>query len=119
MRAAGSPTTSSIAYTRLHELGWAHSIEVFDRSGRLAGGLYGVRIEGFFSGESMFHLERDASKVALMGLVDLMQSTGDDIARRAVVYQARSIAWCHRHLAERLSLAPRARCNIRSERATC
>src|SRR6187200_270057 len=46
------------AYTRLHELGWAHSIEVFDRTGRLAGGLYGIRIDGFFSGESMFHVER-------------------------------------------------------------
>ncbi len=64
------------AYTRLHELGWVHSVEVFDRSGRLAGGLYGVRIGGFFAGESMFHHQRDASKVALMGLVDLMRSSG-------------------------------------------
>jgi len=64
------------AYTRLHELGWAHSVEVFDRSGQLAGGLYGVRIEGLFAGESMFHLARDASKVALMALVDLMRSSG-------------------------------------------
>jgi leucyl/phenylalanyl-tRNA--protein transferase len=60
------------AYARLHELGWAHSIEVFDREGHLAGGLYGVRIEGFFAGESMFHRQRDASKVALMALVNLM-----------------------------------------------
>ena len=63
-------------YTRLHELGWAHSVEVFNRSGQLAGGLYGVRIGGMFAGESMFHLERDASKVALMALVDLMRSSG-------------------------------------------
>jgi leucyl/phenylalanyl-tRNA--protein transferase len=64
------------AYRRLHELGWAHSVETFDREGRLAGGLYGVRIAGFFAGESMFHHERDASKVALMTLVDLMRASG-------------------------------------------
>jgi len=63
-------------YTRLHELGWAHSVEVFDRNNQLAGGLYGVRIGGLFSGESMFHVQRDASKVAVMALVDLMQSSG-------------------------------------------
>ena len=78
------------AYTRLHELGWAHSIEVFDRSGRLAGGLYGVRIDGFFSGESMFHVERDASKVALMALVDLMRSSGMTLL---------DVQWCSEHLA--------------------
>lgn len=64
------------AYTRLHELGWAHSVEVFDRQGALAGGLYGVRIDGLFAGESMFHLQRDASKVALAALVDLMRASG-------------------------------------------
>jgi leucyl/phenylalanyl-tRNA--protein transferase len=64
------------AYTRLHELGWAHSIEVFDRDGMLAGGLYGVRVKGLFAGESMFHVKRDASKVALMALVDLMVASG-------------------------------------------
>jgi leucyl/phenylalanyl-tRNA---protein transferase len=63
------------AYTTLHALGWAHSIEVFDRSGELAGGLYGVRVDGLFSGESMFFRKRDASKVALMALVDLMKET--------------------------------------------
>jgi leucyl/phenylalanyl-tRNA---protein transferase len=64
------------AYTRLHELGWAHSVEAFDRQGVLAGGLYGVRINGLFAGESMFHLQRDASKVALAALVDLMRASG-------------------------------------------
>ena len=64
------------AYVHLHELGWAHSVEVFDRAGTLAGGLYGVRIDGLFAGESMFYLQRDASKVALMTLVGLMQETG-------------------------------------------
>ena len=64
------------AYITLHELGWAHSVEVFDRAGTLAGGLYGVRIDGLFAGESMFHVQRDASKVALMTLVQLMRDTG-------------------------------------------
>jgi leucyl/phenylalanyl-tRNA--protein transferase len=64
------------AYTTLHRLGWAHSIEVFDRDGKLAGGLYGVRIDGLFAGESMFHTQRDASKVALMSLVELMREAG-------------------------------------------
>ena len=64
------------AFTTLHKLGWAHSVEVFDRHGQLAGGLYGVRINGLFAGESMFHAQRDASKVALMSLVQLMRDTG-------------------------------------------
>lgn len=64
------------AYERLHQLGWAHSIEVFDPSGSLAGGLYGVRIGGLFAGESMFHRGRDASKVALMHLVELLNASG-------------------------------------------
>ncbi len=63
------------AYVRLHHLGWAHSIEVIDENGFLAGGLYGVRIGGLFAGESMFHLVRDASKVALMTLVQMMKSS--------------------------------------------
>jgi leucyl/phenylalanyl-tRNA---protein transferase len=57
------------AYLRLHELGWAHSVEAW-RGNRLAGGLYGVAIGGLFAGESMFHRETDASKVALLGLVE-------------------------------------------------
>ncbi len=59
------------AYTELHRLGWAHSVEAW-RDGRLVGGLYGVAIGGLFAGESMFSRARDASKVALMGLVDLL-----------------------------------------------
>jgi leucyl/phenylalanyl-tRNA--protein transferase len=77
-------------YTRLRELGWAHSVEVFDRSGELVGGLYGVRIDGCFSGESMFHIKRDASKVALMALVDLMRSS-----RMTLL----DVQWCNEHLA--------------------
>lgn len=57
------------AYTRLHELGWVHSVETW-REGRLVGGLYGVLVGGLFAGESMFHRERDASKVALLALVE-------------------------------------------------
>ena len=59
------------AYGRLHRLGWAHSVEAW-RDDRLAGGLYGVSVGGLFAGESMFHRERDASKVALLALVDLL-----------------------------------------------
>ena len=62
-------------YTRLHELGWAHSVEVW-REGVLVGGLYGVEIGGLFAGESMFHRERDASKVALVSLVETLRGCG-------------------------------------------
>ncbi|MFO7300092.1 MAG: leucyl/phenylalanyl-tRNA--protein transferase [Actinomycetes bacterium] len=64
------------AYTRLHRMGWAHSVEVWDDEGTLAGGLYGVAIGGLFVGESMFHRKRDASKVALIHLVVLMNEGG-------------------------------------------
>lgn len=64
------------AYTELHRLGWAHSIEVWDIEGHLVGGLYGVSIGGLFAGESMFHLARDASKVALVHLVVVMNQGG-------------------------------------------
>ncbi|MGN6160286.1 MAG: leucyl/phenylalanyl-tRNA--protein transferase [Marmoricola sp.] len=59
------------AYTHLHALGWAHSVETW-WDGELVGGLYGLAIGGLFAGESMFSRERDASKVALAGLVDLL-----------------------------------------------
>jgi leucyl/phenylalanyl-tRNA--protein transferase len=57
------------SYTRLHELGHAHSIEAWSGE-KLAGGLYGVAVGGAFFGESMFHRVRDASKIALAGLVE-------------------------------------------------
>jgi leucyl/phenylalanyl-tRNA--protein transferase len=63
------------AYGELHRLGWAHSVEAW-RDGELAGGLYGVAIGGLFAGESMFHRVRDASKVALVGLVELLTEDG-------------------------------------------
>jgi leucyl/phenylalanyl-tRNA---protein transferase len=59
------------AYLRLHALGWVHSVETW-RDGRLAGGLYGLAMGGLFAGESMFHRETDASKVALVGLVQIL-----------------------------------------------
>lgn len=63
------------AYTRLHELGWAHSVEVW-QDGALAGGLYGVRIGGLFAGESMFHTRRDASKIAVWTVVEALRFDG-------------------------------------------
>jgi leucyl/phenylalanyl-tRNA--protein transferase len=57
------------AYTRLHERGYAHSLECW-QDGELAGGIYGVAIGGFFAGESMFHRVSNASKVALCHLVE-------------------------------------------------
>ncbi|HHI78519.1 MAG TPA: leucyl/phenylalanyl-tRNA--protein transferase [Planctomycetes bacterium] len=55
------------AYQRLHELGHAHSLEVWEGE-KLVGGIYGVQVGGFFAGESMFHRVRDASKIALVAL---------------------------------------------------
>ena len=63
------------AYIRLHELGFAHSTEVF-MDGNLAGGLYGVSIGGTYSGESMFHLRPEASKIALYHLVERLRARG-------------------------------------------
>jgi leucyl/phenylalanyl-tRNA--protein transferase len=70
------------AYRELHRLGWAHSVEVWTRDERLAGGLYGVAIGGLFAGESMFHAPqrfgRDASKVALVALVEMLRADQND-----------------------------------------
>jgi leucyl/phenylalanyl-tRNA---protein transferase len=63
------------AYTELHRLGHAHSVECW-REGRMVGGLYGVSLRGLFAGESMFHHERDASKVALVHLVERLRRGG-------------------------------------------
>jgi leucyl/phenylalanyl-tRNA--protein transferase len=61
------------AYTRLHELGHAHSVEC-RLDGKLVGGIYGVSIGGLFAGESMFHSADNASKVALFHLVQHLRS---------------------------------------------
>lgn len=63
------------AYCRMHELGHAHSVEVW-REGELAGGVYGLGIGGLFAAESMFYRVRDASKVALAHLMAHLQSRG-------------------------------------------
>jgi leucyl/phenylalanyl-tRNA---protein transferase len=72
----------ALAYGELRRLGWAHSVETWTMDGRLAGGLYGVAIGGLFAGESMFHVPqpmgRDASKVAVVGLVELLRAAGSD-----------------------------------------
>jgi len=61
------------AYTRLHDLGHAHSVETW-QDGELAGGLYGIAIGAFFAAESMFYWKTDASKVALAALVDRLKA---------------------------------------------
>lgn len=63
------------AYARLHDLGWARSVEVW-AGDRLVGGLYGVQVGGVFTGESMFHRESDASKVAMVELVTRFRAAG-------------------------------------------
>ena len=83
------------AYTHLHELGWAHSIEVWrpdrvDDPDALVGGLYGVAVGGLFAGESMFHRARDASKVAFVETVERLARGG------AAVFD---VQWCTPHLA--------------------
>ena len=79
------------AYRRLHDLGWAHSVETW-RDGRLVGGLYGVAVGGLFAGESMFHQERDASKVALVGLVERLRD-------RHAAARVLDVQWVTPHLA--------------------
>jgi leucyl/phenylalanyl-tRNA---protein transferase len=87
------------AYTRLHELGWVHSVEAWDRGdGELAGGLYGVAIGGLFAGESMFHRRTDASKVALVGLVDLLREGPGDPA--SPTHRLLDVQWMTPHLAQ-------------------
>src|SRR5664279_1808096 len=66
------------AYTQLHELGHAHSLECWQGS-RLVGGIYGVTIGGFFAGESMFHRVTDASKVALFHLIEHLRQQGFEL----------------------------------------
>ncbi len=79
------------AYRDLHELGWVHSVEAWASDGELAGGLYGVAIGGLFAGESMFYRRRDASKVALAGLVELLR---DEYADRRLI----DVQWQTPHL---------------------
>lgn len=66
------------AYTEMHRLGWAHSVEVW-LGDELVGGVYGVRIARFFAGESMFHRVTDASKAALVALVEALRASGAEL----------------------------------------
>lgn len=82
-------------YTDLHRAGRVHSIETWDADGRLVGGLYGVGLGGLFAGESMFHdpvFGRDASKVALMRLAEVLD---DERAEDRVI----DVQWQTAHLA--------------------
>lgn len=97
------------AYTDLHRLGYAHSIELFSND-RLAGGLYGISLGGMFFGESMFSLEANASKVCLIalarqcerwdiGLIDCQMWTGHLASMGAnQVSRATYMSALHRHL---------------------
>lgn len=79
------------AYARLHRLGWAHSVECW-LDDRLVGGLYGIAIGGLFAGESMFHREADASKVALVALVRLLRGADQDQRLLDVQWQTPHLA---------------------------
>jgi leucyl/phenylalanyl-tRNA--protein transferase len=78
------------AYTELHALGWAHSIETW-QDDRLVGGLYGICIGGLFAGESMFHRVTDASKAAVVAMAGFVFADGDP--RRLV-----DVQWATPHL---------------------
>jgi leucyl/phenylalanyl-tRNA--protein transferase len=98
------------AYVRLHEAGWAHSIEAW-QEGRLVGGLYGVAIGGLFAGESMFHHARDASKAALVHLHQLLAADG--LPDRLI-----DVQWRTSHLATLgITEVPRSRYRKLLERA--
>lgn len=76
------------SYCALHAVGFAHSVEAW-QDGELAGGLYGVALGGAFFGESMFHRVTDASKVALVALVDRLRARG---------YRLLDTQWVTQHL---------------------
>ena len=65
----------SQAYARLHQLGWAHSVEIWEGTD-LVGGLFGIQVGGVFTGESMFHRRSDASKAALVETVARLAEAG-------------------------------------------
>jgi leucyl/phenylalanyl-tRNA--protein transferase len=67
-----------IAYKKLFELGYVHSVEVWNKKDELVGGLYGVEVKGLFAGESMFHKETDASKTAMVYLVNKLKAAGGE-----------------------------------------
>jgi leucyl/phenylalanyl-tRNA--protein transferase len=78
------------SYCALHARGFAHSVETW-QEGTLVGGLYGVAIQGAFFGESMFHRVTDASKIALIALVERLRGRG---------YALLDTQWVTEHLAQ-------------------
>jgi leucyl/phenylalanyl-tRNA--protein transferase len=66
------------AYKKLFELGYVHSVEVWNKKDELVGGLYGVEVNGLFAGESMFHKQTDASKTAMVYLVNQLKEAGGE-----------------------------------------
>ncbi|WP_421118283.1 leucyl/phenylalanyl-tRNA--protein transferase [Aquihabitans daechungensis] len=95
------------AYRDLHRRGWAHSVETWS-DGELVGGLYGIAIGGLFAGESMFHRATDASKVALVGLVEVLVEGGAELL---------DVQWKTDHLAS-LGAIEIARSDYRQRLAT-
>ena len=87
------------AYSRLHRLGWAHSVEVWNHRDELVGGLYGIEVGGLFAGESMFHRERDASKVALVALVDRLIDDRPRLLAQGQGERLLDVQWVTDHLA--------------------
>ncbi|GAA0630088.1 leucyl/phenylalanyl-tRNA--protein transferase [Sporichthya brevicatena] len=81
------------AYRRMHELGWAHSIEVRTADGALAGGLFGLAIGGLFAGESMFHRVTDASKAAVAAVGEMLAAGEGPAAERLF-----DVQWTTDHL---------------------
>jgi leucyl/phenylalanyl-tRNA---protein transferase len=82
-------------YRELHRTGWVHSVEAWTSDETLAGGLYGVSIGGLFAGESMFHrpeIGRDASKVALVALVEQLRAAGEQDRLLDVQWQTPHLA---------------------------
>ena len=63
-------------YIELHQLGWAHSFEIWTPEGDLAGGLYGIGLRGMFGAESMFHRVTDASKAAMVAMIQHLHAIG-------------------------------------------
>jgi leucyl/phenylalanyl-tRNA--protein transferase len=81
------------AYRVLRDLGWAHSVEAWTPDGRLAGGLFGIAIGGFFAAESMFHSLTDGSKAAVAGLVEILAAAPQADSRLL------DVQWTSAHLA--------------------
>ena len=81
------------AYRRMHDLGWAHSVEARGPDGNVAGGVFGLAIGGLFAGESMFHRETDASKAAVVALCELLAAGDGPPAQRLF-----DVQWTTDHL---------------------